>query len=124
MMGKFRCIVFTSRSNKCVWIDFNRDTHRPPNISKIPSLIRLSNIMDIKETSNKLYVYQMGLDARKPVFRGFANNSGANQPVHPRSLISAFVIRLLESTIFNLATGKTSMFYLVSVAEETGLKLA
>ena len=38
----------------------------------------------------------MGLDARKPVFEGFANNKGADQPAHPRSLISAFVIRFLE----------------------------
>ena len=29
--------------------------------------------------------------------RGFANNNGADQPAHPRRLISAFVIRLLES---------------------------
>ena len=35
---------------------------------------------------------QMGLDVRKPVFRGFANNKGADQPVHPHSLISTFVI--------------------------------
>ena len=29
----------------------------------------------------------------KTGLRGFANNTGADQPVHPRSLISAFVIR-------------------------------
>ena len=55
---------------------------------------------------------------------GFAKNTGADQPAHPRSLISAFVIRFFESAIFNLATGEISFFYLVSVAEETGLKLA
>ena len=38
----------------------------------------------------------MGLDVRKPVFEGFANSKGADQPAHPRSLISAFVIRFLE----------------------------
>ena len=31
---------------------------------------------------------------------GFANNKGADQPAHPRSLISTFVIHLLESTIY------------------------
>ena len=30
---------------------------------------------------------------------GFANNKGADQPAHLGSLISTFVIRLLESTI-------------------------
>ena len=42
---------------------------------------------------------------------------------HPRSLISAFVICFRESTIFDLATDEISLFQLVSVAEETGLKL-
>ena len=30
----------------------------------------------------------------------FANNTGAEQLAHPRSLMSAFVIRVLESTIY------------------------
>ena len=36
--------------------------------------------------------------------RGFANNTSADQPAHPCSLISTFVIRFLESTISRLAT--------------------
>ena len=55
---------------------------------------------------------------------GFANNTGADQPAHPRSLISAFVIRFLERNMCTLATGEISIFKLVSVAEETVLKLA
>ena len=65
----------------------------------------------------------MGLVATKPVFRGFANNTGADQPAHSRRLVSAFVIRLLESIISKLDTGEISIFYLVSVVEETGLNL-
>ena len=42
--------------------------------------------------------------------RGFANNTGADQPAHPRSLISAFVIRCLESIICKLAAGEISIF--------------
>ena len=38
--------------------------------------------------------------------RGFANNTGADQPAHLRSLISAFVICFLESTICKLNTGE------------------
>ena len=53
----------------------------------------------------------------------FANNKGADQPAHSRSLISAFVIRFLESIIYRLATNKISVFYLVSVDDETGLSL-
>ena len=46
----------------------------------------------------------------KTCLRGFANNTGADQPAHQRSLISASVIRFLESTIFNLATDEISIF--------------
>ena len=35
---------------------------------------------------------------RKPVLP-YANSKGADQPVHPRSLISAFVVRCLDSII-------------------------
>ena len=48
-----------------------------------------------------------------PVFGGgggVANNTGADQPAQPRSLISVFVIRILESTIYKLATGEISFF--------------
>ena len=40
--------------------------------------------------------YQMG---DKTGLRGFANNKGADQPAHMHRLISAFVIRLVESII-------------------------
>ena len=52
----------------------------------------------------------MGLDARKRVFGGFANNTGADQPAHPRRLFSAFVIRLSISIISRLALSKISIF--------------
>ena len=45
----------------------------------------------------------------KTCLRGFANNTGANQPAHLRSLISAFVIRLLESTLCKLNTSEISI---------------
>ena len=41
---------------------------------------------------------------------GVANNTGADQPAHLRSLISAFVIRFLESIICKLAAGEVSIF--------------
>ena len=42
----------------------------------------------------------------KTCLRGFANNKGEDQPAHPRSLISAFAIRLLESIKSRLATNE------------------
>ena len=46
----------------------------------------------------------------KTCLRRFAKNTGADQPAQPRSLISAFVIRLLETSIFNPASSKISIF--------------
>ena len=54
----------------------------------------------------------------------FTSNKGTDQPAHPRKLISAFVVRVLESIISDLATSEFSSFQLVSVAGETGLSLA
>ena len=41
----------------------------------------------------------IGPQREKTCLRGFANNTGADQPAHPRSLISAIVIRFLQSSI-------------------------
>ena len=40
----------------------------------------------------------------------FANNKGADQPAHPRSLLSTFVIGILKSIISKLATSEISIF--------------
>ena len=50
---------------------------------------------------------------RKPLLGGGgggANNKGAGQPAHPRSLISTFVICLLESIISRFAMDENSIF--------------
>ena len=53
----------------------------------------------------------MGLHARKPVFGGLRTTQAqADQPAHPGSLKSAFVIRFLESIISTPATREISMF--------------
>ena len=61
--------------------------------------------------------------ARENLSSGVCEQTSADQPAHPHSLISAFVIRFLESIICKPAIGEISIFLLVSVAEETGLKL-
>ena len=40
----------------------------------------------------------------------FANNTGADQPAHSRSLFSTFVIRIMETTMSKLVTTKISFF--------------
>ena len=53
----------------------------------------------------------------------YAINKGAYQPAYPRSLISTFVVRCLDSMICILAISKVSRFYLASAAEQIGLNL-
>ena len=44
----------------------------------------------------------------KTLFLPNANNKGADQPAHPRSLISTFVVHCLDSNIPILAKSKIS----------------
>ena len=54
----------------------------------------------------------------------YANNKGAGQPAHPRSLISAFVVRCLDSIISLDFIAENSRLQLASVAAQAGLCLA
>ena len=56
---------------------------------------------------------------RKP----YANNKGAYQPAHPRSLISAFIIHCLDSIIPLVSIPEISSIYITSVAVQAGLSL-
>ena len=51
----------------------------------------------------------------------YAKNKGADQPAHPHSLISAFVVPCLDSII---SQAKISRLKLASVAAQAGLCLA
>ena len=53
----------------------------------------------------------------------YANNKGADQPAHPRSLISAFVVRDLDSVMSLVVVTKISSLILASVAEQASLSL-
>ena len=57
------------------------------------------------------------------LFLPYANNKGADQPAHPCSLISTFVVRCLDSRKPILAISKMSRLYLVCVDEQVGLSL-
>ena len=60
-------------------------------------------------------------DHEKTCLMPCANNKGADQSAHPRSLISAFVVRCLDSLIPILAISKVSR--LASVSDQGGLSL-
>ena len=59
---------------------------------------------------------------RKPVY-AILNNKGADQPEHPHSLISAFVVRCLDSITPLDSISEISSLYLAYVAAQAGLCL-
>ena len=61
----------------------------------------------LKEQGSKI---SYGPQCEKTCLRGFGNNTGADQPAHPCSLISALIIRFSESITCKLATGEISIF--------------
>ena len=72
---------------------------------------------------HELVLYITGPGHAKICLMPYANNKGADQPAHPRSLISTFAVRCLDSMICILALSNVSRFLLVSVAEKAGLNL-
>ena len=54
----------------------------------------------------------------------YASKKGADQPAHPRSLISAFVFRCLDSIIYLDSIAEISRLQIASVAAQAGLCLA
>ena len=54
----------------------------------------------------------------------YANNKGADQSAHPRNLISAFVVRCLDSIISLDSIAEISSLYLASVAAQASVCLA
>ena len=64
---------------------------------------------------------------RKPVLCPLRTKKGTDQParmpVHPCSLISAFVVRCIDSIVAILSKFKFSRLQLVSVVAQAGLSL-
>ena len=57
----------------------------------------------------------------KMCLMSYANNKGADQPAHPCSLISPFVVRCLDSMISLDSITEISRLLLASVAAQAGL---
>ena len=53
----------------------------------------------------------------------YANNKGADHPAHRRKLISAFVVRCLDSIISLVSISEITSLLLASVAKQTSLSL-
>ena len=58
----------------------------------------------------------------KTCLMSYANSKGADQPAHPHSLISAFVVRCLDSVMSLVSVTKISSLMLASVAEQVSFE--
>ena len=68
----------------------------------------------------------MGLTLRKPEFIACKNkgtDSSADRPAHLCSLVYAFVFHSLKHILSKFASNIISLFYVVSIAVQTGLSL-
>ena len=88
-----------------------------------------SNTYFISADVNYLHVSQTvhnGLEPghEKMCLMSYANNKGADQPAHARSLISAFVIRCFDKIISLDSIPEISRLQLASVAMQASLCLA
>ena len=75
---------------------------------KLPFVIKTLFCLFLSGRFTQVLLY--GPRCEKNCLLGFANNTGTDQPAHPRSLISPVVIRFLESMICNIAAGEISIF--------------
>ena len=75
----------------------------------------IKNALVSKSVKNMSYMYvqcifQIWASMGENLSWGYANKTGEDQPAQPRSLISAFVIRLLASIISKLAACEMLIF--------------
>ena len=81
----------------------DRFSHNGPNLSSAAARVETLRVV-IQGTL--LFEPQQ----EKTCLQGFANNTGPDQPGHPRRLISAFVICFLEKIFCKPTKGEISIF--------------
>ena len=81
-------------------------------ISKKPwkALVLSQFNLKIEQSQTSFSSLPFGPGHAKTCLMSYANNKGADQPAHPRSLISTFVVRCIDSMICKLTISKVSRF--------------
>ena len=87
----YECLI----QNRTVPIDIKADDNSQQMAVKVRNIFYIQGLLWASTPQN--------------LSSGVANNKGTDQPAHPRRLISAFVIRLLESIISKLASSEISI---------------
>ena len=99
--------------------DKSKQCHNHPDTRRKSKNDRYKRMQD-KQT-NARETYEPGHE--KMCLMSYANNKGVDQPAHPRSLISAFIVRCLDSVMSLVSVTKISSLMLASVAEQASLSL-
>ena len=81
-------------------------------VLKSLELLTISSLSKFIYNKNSIYrlLIHNGHCPDKTSLQWFANNKGADQPASMRSLISAFIIHVLESIIYGLPSSEISIF--------------
>ena len=78
-------------------------------------------IICVHENSSLIITCEPGHE--KTCLMSYANNKGADQPAHTRSLISAFVVHCLDSVMYLASVTKIQSLCIASLAAQAGLSL-
>ena len=98
---------------------------------RLPTGLKVSETcLQYADKVEKFYSYDWRTESKvcepgheKTCLMSYANNKGADQPAHPRSLISACVVRCLVCVMSLVTVTKNSSLMLASVAEQASLSL-
>ena len=123
----WRAIKEESKVATCAWVD-HQACSLLQYINVIANLFIMGHYLKLRwifiRANNLLqFIHQVPIELRfrnclaQDLFLGFVNNKGADKFAHQCSLISAFVISLLESILSKFASWKLLAFWLVTVAE-------
>ena len=97
------------------WKEFIKQCHRKKTKIEIFYIKR-------EMVATKSNTYNLSHVMKKPVY-AVCVKKAADQPAHPRSLISAFVVRCLNSMIPLISVSEIASLYLASVAAQASLCL-
>ena len=117
-MGPLQNLI--SSSVKCTVAKVNlwRQNEVKRNFSTICLTLSLYMLRSLLWSFN---IKQIWPTSWENLFMTYANNKGADQPAHPGSLISTFVVHMLDSILPILAIPEISRVQLVSVALQASL---
>ena len=95
----------TASKGRATWVQMKYQA-----LFNLQSYNKIKLMLSAVSTYSFKDIYFTWASTRENLSSVFANNKGADQPAHKGSMISTFVIHLLENIISKLATSEISIF--------------